>query len=637
MSKSTQPGSTFEDPLVVDEGSSNSETTISDFGDGDGGGGGDNGNNGNNGDNDNNNNINFFFVIPGSATPSEPPDGDVEIPETDSGSIYDFLNAVSGPYDGRVDPLVAAELEGIYPSDEFYQALRAADPQRLQYRHLDLFASAAVVAPHERRMNRFAHVWEHNLAQFDVPTYNELQHAGGTLDHLHAIHRWYRRWARWLNQREIVPVNPQNGQSTSSRANLAVTLGDDIVDLRRREQELTSYLDRISFPATWMTNAYDAIITAYGAMRERFRDEGIAGAEAVYNSVPAAYRLVAILASTERLLERMLSRRHVEETRLSHRVFLFRLDEISHMNFSRLYPLRQKYSSFVNAAVRRIQYVANRTYGYRFFKRFYQLRPWKQLYLVVEPANEEEAQAIRDVVDQLNAKNVRTYPLQLRPVNSGEVQGDMCYICRDGFAREQVAIKTWCHHVFHFTCLYSMWDNDVSPGFLCPNCRYICPSVDQHFNTPDPVDRYTTDLVDAMRVRYHEIRHHQRHFPDQPLGHLEKADWWNYYRIRQHRHDTRSFIGVREHIWQPLPVWDLYNNEDLPDEFPDVDYRYDEETDRLVPVDPNVQLPNLTMRLPRKTPVPTRLALQPPTWSTETTTLAPGFLTGGQPKAAGNI
>jgi hypothetical protein len=486
-------------------------------------------------------------------------------------------------------------------------------------------------------MNRFAHIWEHNLARFNVPTYNELQHAGGALDHLHAIHRWYRRWAKWLTQREIVPVDPQNGQVTTSRARLAVTLGDDIADLRRREQELTSYLEAISVPATWMTNAYDAIITAYVAMRERFRDEGIAGAEAVYNSVPAAYRLVAILASTERLLERMLSRRHVEETHLSHRLFLFDLDQISHLNFRRLYPLRQRYSSFVNAAVRRIQYLANRTYGYRFFKRFYQLRPWKQLYLVIEPANEEEAQAIRDVVDQLNAKNVRTYPLQMRPVNRDEVQGDMCSICRDGFASEQVAIKTWCHHVFHFACIYRMWDTEVSPGFLCPNCRYICPSVDQHFNIRDPVDRYTTDFVDAMRVRYHEIRRHMRHFPDQPLGPLEKADWWNYYRIRKHRHDKRSFIGIREHIWQPLPVRDLYHNEDLPDDLPDVDYRYDEDTDSLVPLDPNIQLPDLSMPLPRKALVPTRLAVRPPTWSTGTTTLAPGFQApGGQFNAAQN-
>jgi hypothetical protein len=99
-------------------------------------------------------------------------------------------------------------------------------------------------------------------------------------------------------------------------------------------------------------------------------DTGLTAADAAYCMLPAETRVVAALPGTEKLVQRLLARRHVEAEHLSQRVFVFDVSDSARTPLPQLYPLHTAATAFIEQHERRIQLIAQHTHAYRFLWRW---------------------------------------------------------------------------------------------------------------------------------------------------------------------------------------------------------------------------------------------------------------------------
>ncbi len=660
--------------------------------------GGPNGDDGNEGMNDNDNlakaipdpsdddSEDNVIINPGEETPP-PPLAILELNEDDifrpddapDASIYAFLNSVADPYTGPLHPQNAAYIEDIYPraGDDidphgFYAALRQRDPHRTLYRHLDLFASAAASAPHELIADILSRRW-HASGPVGL---DDIRRSVITrpLEHVDA---WYKTWTRVLNWPQLADWELEGDRIDPTVLQLVAYVTDGIERIRRAEPRLRWAPGRPAEPegldgqprrpvtvATWVEHVFDAVSLAYLRVGQRFHNvsgaagaaAGVAAADAEYWALPAETRLVAQLIATEKLVERMLARRHVEDVHLARQVHVLDRDECVQTAFCLLYPAHGAACRFVEREVRNIQHVANRTAAYRYFKRNRIGRPWRRLHLVMADGDggsgndndsdsawggaslrgdtagngdgggggvvggvgsgcstadrDIDAATVRSVAEHLDAlAGTPILPLQVRPTLPSDFDDDdRCLICLDGWTKDQLVLETRCGeqqnaakgHFFHFLCIFRRWDAETSTGFQCDMCRQTVAAQ------PGALFGYTTahpppTMADLQQLRinyWHTLLWIDDH-PDEELYFDMACVRMDYFRRLHHNRDRRSFIGFggRPYNWHPLPLWDLYVEEGLPDTHPP--YRYDAETDSLVCVNP-LDRPPALLEIPRE-------------------------------------
>ncbi|KAF2801436.1 uncharacterized protein BDZ99DRAFT_504573 [Mytilinidion resinicola] len=70
------------------------------------------------------------------------------------------------------------------------------------------------------------------------------------------------------------------------------------------------------------------------------------------------------------------------------------------------------------------------------------------------------------------------------PVPAGEVDLDVCGICREEYGAGHIAMRLWmCQHVFGRHCLHALLNHRTAPTFTCPTCRApICDDRDRRGN-----------------------------------------------------------------------------------------------------------------------------------------------------------
>jgi hypothetical protein len=351
----------------------------------------------------------------------------------------------------------------------------------------------------------------------------------------------------------------------------------------------------------WHAKVFTNIERAYADMDYKYRSivgssrdsdkmlRAIVRADAVYQELPAETRIVAALLATEKLLERMFARRHVEREHLSQRVWVLDVAASARKPLKQLFPLHKAVTAFVEAEVRRIQHVAMHTYAYRYFQRTRIPKPWKELFLVMpccdddDDDDEEEIRAVRRVNEELGPlKNTAQQPLLLRPV----AEQDMgfvaaCDLCGDGYRRDQVVLKTWCNHLFHFMCIFRRWDSETSRGWDCPSCAHIAAAPGSMFGLRSPHSAPDAFAINRLKNQYRRVLRRQQRHPDRRLKTWMKEVRMAYYRHMRHNRDKRSFVGVGAYSWHPLPVEAMYQEEGMPRQHPQ--YRYDFDSDSLVP------------------------------------------------------
>jgi hypothetical protein len=143
----------------------------------------------------------------------------------------------------------------------------------------------------------------------------------------------------------------------------------------------------------WIDEVLRTLPFAYAFVTHAFHgagggEAGLAAANTAYATFGAEWRLSMQLLAAEKLVERVLARRHVEDMHLSCRVHIFRHDDVAAMRFSDAYSFREAAAHFLEAAMRQIQYVANCTAAYRFLRHKSCLRQWRRLlHLCSDDAN----------------------------------------------------------------------------------------------------------------------------------------------------------------------------------------------------------------------------------------------------------
>jgi hypothetical protein len=557
--------------------------------------------------------------------------------EDPNGSIYAFLNHVADPYTGPLDACIRDDIEDIYPPPErdphdLYPALRAHDPQRTRLRHLDLLASAATSALPERRA---AVLWRHWARSVPLNLTERYTGEDASLRHLSFMHTFMRQWLGLLYRPCLVPLE-WGGDASGPRLVYLRWLAQVthyLQTVRCSEIHLVGYVLERSPPPLpleqqpWIERQLRAVELGFRYVAQRFRSAGgrhsdgdgaaaLREASDSYGWLPAETRVVAQLLATEKLVERVLARRHVEDEHVARRVRLFLNDECAATAFGDLFPLRESACRFVETQVRAIQHVAQRTAAYRFLKRRRFKRAFKQLFLVIGDSSQVSANSSGDggltsalaadahivrAVDAHLAPAAGTHDerLLLRPMLPSAPDDDPCLVCRDLFGPEQVVLQPWCgRHLFHLACAFGMWDNESArDGFDCPVCRHPAPPSGQTIglSSPHPPD----DIVGLRLTRryYARILRRLRDSPNGVLEPHEKAMRLEYYRHRRHNRDRRSFIGFggRPFDWHPMPLNQLLQEEGLSPDYPPM--RYDAATDALVPINPNHQVPIFEINL----------------------------------------
>jgi hypothetical protein len=339
---------------------------------------------------------------------------------------------------------------------------------------------------------------------------------------------------------------------------------------------------------------------------------------------------VAQLLATEKLFERMLARRHIEDVHFARQVHVFDRDTCVQTLFALLYPAHWASCRFVEREMRNIQHVANRTAVYRYFKRTCIGRPWRRLHLVMAEGSGNnicsngsgghsngaggastkqniEAATVRSVAAHLDAlAGTPIQPLQVRPsLPSDFGDDDRCPICLDSWAPDQLVLETRCGeqagaargHFFHALCIFRRWDAETSPGFQCDACRQTPPAAAAQpgavfgFAAPPQHRPPTLGDVQQLRINYWALLLWRDAHPAWPLDFDMECVRMDYFRRLHHNRDRRSFVGFggRPYNWHPLPLWDLYVEESLPEPHPP--YRYDAATDSLVCENPEDRPP----------------------------------------------
>ncbi len=529
--------------------------------------------------------------------------------------------------------------------DIFVAALRTHDPQCKKYRHLHLFAAAASAGPDERALDAQARFWDKHLPLNAQPSASWARAATATTQtaseqedpavrHIVEMEHWLRQWFTLLYQPHLVTLTPPATLQPPDLSALSqlTDLAQRLEHMRRREialrklrwdadvAEATAARQRTfdailadtaqrrrprapSVPAPWYAKVFANIERAYADLDYKFRSSvgssrdggkmlrGIARADAAYRALPAETRVVAALLATGRLLERVLARRHVEREHLARRVWLFDTAASARTPLAQLWPLHTAATEFVEAEVRRIQHVAMHTHAYRYFQRTRIPQPWKELFLVMACSNdnddddddEDEIRAVRGISEKLGPlKNTARQPLLLRPVAEQDMSFvAVCDLCGDRYAREQVVLKTWCNHLFHFACIFRRWDSETSSGWDCPTCAHTAAAPGSMFGLQTPHVAPDALAVNQLKQQYLGVLRLQQRHPEQPLQPWMKEVRMAYYRHMRHNRDKRSFVGVRAYSWHPLPLEALYEEEGLPRTHPQ--YRYDFKTHSLVP------------------------------------------------------
>jgi uncharacterized membrane protein YgcG len=594
-------------------------------------------------------------------------DDNVIVPDEDPRhSIYELLNATAHPYTGPLRADVAAVVEDIYPSPAtdphgFYAELRQLDPQRQHYRHLDLLASAAASAPHEREVNALVHYWNARVPLPEPP-------AGGQpfeppLQHLVSTAYFYRWWLHLLYQPVLFPMTqPIDYEASTARLRMLARVTDGIQDLRHAETAMgraaLEHLRQHPPPAetAWVDSFLRSVGDAYAHTARLFRQRGggaagLAVADAAYRALSVERRVCIQLLATEKLVERVLARRHVEDMHLSRRVRAFEHDDVARIPFSQAYALREAVTHALELEVRQIQHVANRTAAYRFFRRMTCLRPWRRLYLIFGDDDDYAAAAaaaarngggdgggdggggggggggnagagngagagaarpnplaapvgvVRNILRRLNLieldKKRGLQPLLLRPLPLRDLGADkICVVCQEGYAPEQVMLRTACNHDFHMHCIFKQWDSESWKRFQCALCRSQASAPGAILGVEPPSDEVSLGDVRWLRQEYRQLLQWQDENPGVPLSPAQKATRMAYWRRFTHNRDKRSIIGFggRAYDWHPLPLLQMYEEEDLPTP-PHPRYVYDVDLDRLVPEDPAQSPPMFRLRL----------------------------------------
>jgi hypothetical protein len=300
-----------------------------------------------------------------------------------------------------------------------------------------------------------------------------------------------------------------------------------------------------------------------------------------------------------------------------------------------VYALREAVTHALEDEVRQIQHVANRTAAYRFFRRKSCPRPWRRLYLLIgsdadyaaaaaraagssgdgdSDAGAEGAAAtpnplavpadtVRRVRRRLNLIDLDNkpglQPMVLRPIAMRDVPADkICVICQEGYAPEQVLIRTTCNHDFHFGCIMKQWANETWKRFGCALCRHSAVPPGAALGIDVPADEVSHGDVRWLRADYRLLLEWMEQHPGEPLNRQQKALRMAYWRRFMHNRDKRSLIGFAglPYNWQPLPLFQMYEEEGLPSP-PHPLYNYIVDLDCFVPEEPDQEPPMFRFRL----------------------------------------
>ena len=428
-----------------------------------------------------------------------------------------------------------------YPEGPLRAAIREYDPNHTEYKYVDVIAAAAANAPQFFRMVFLSGKWIRALGDGVDPTDPKVYQDKAGLEHVNETLGWYREWISWLH---LKTLSVEGQQDPFSEVRKLWQMVETAEKLKRTETR--AYLETEQDPfAHWLIQTAQEIFQGYQNIEKQFNLLGLDGVQAAYKGISARARLVATLLAAERLFERMLTARHVEEMHLSKRIFLFEDEDLARGDLWRLAVNKPTIQLCLEKDVRGIQFLAGRLFAYRFIRDWCYDRAWKRLFFVVDVGEDKEmAKATEEVAGLLARSAFDTRMLRVHPVAKSKIPRDeSCSICCESFQAEELLIQTHCDHVFHAICIFTYWDAETTPLHQCPNCRRQPRSLAERHNIQDPRPVLTMTETQMMEREYRDARTWRRINSGEPTTATIRARFLLHHRRKLCNRDRRHFMG----------------------------------------------------------------------------------------------
>ena len=428
-----------------------------------------------------------------------------------------------------------------YPEGPLLAAVREADANHTNYRCLDIIAAAAASAPQFFRMVSFSGKRIRALGDGVDPTDPKVYQDKAGLEHVNEMLDWYREWISWLH---LETLSVEGQQDPFSEIRKLWQIAETAERLKRTETQ--AYFETDQDPCDhWLTQTAQENFQGYLKIEKQFNILGLDGVQAAYKEISPRARLVAALLAAERLFERMLAARHVEEMHLSKRIFLFDEEDLARESLWRLAVNKPTIQVCLDKDVRGIQFLIGRLYAYRFIRDWCYDRAWKRLFFVVNTGEDEEMAKVTEEVAGLLARSAfDTRMLQVHPVAKSKIPRDeLCSICCEYFQAEELLIQTHCDHVFHAICIFKHWDAETTLLHQCPNCRQQPRSLAERHNIQDPRPVFTMTETQIMEQEYRDASSWRRNNAGQPTTAAIRVRFLLHHRRKQCNRDRRHFMG----------------------------------------------------------------------------------------------
>ncbi|KAI9788813.1 MAG: hypothetical protein M1833_002804 [Piccolia ochrophora] len=228
------------------------------------------------------------------------------------------------------------------------------------------------------------------------------------------------------------------------------------------------------------------------------QDEGEYFMKLLQESVEGPSLLLGILVGLDDHFNQLMFVRHVEDAYYAKRLRLLTIPDELNLSAVDAQYVRAMWGPHVPTIVTKIQKSCRDLFDFRALRDWGWGRPWEQLHLVLDPAEDEgQVAAVETAFLALGTSQLLSDIWGFHPCLKNKIApgNESCIICVEDFEAMDWMLTTRCNHFFHVRCIIRYWDQEQFQDYPCPMCRQAAPSLQHLHHVPNERDSITDDEI----------------------------------------------------------------------------------------------------------------------------------------------